>query len=376
MAAEIQAIVMPKWGLAMEEGVVTAWHVAEGATISKGQEIADIETSKIANVFESPVSGTLRKLVAQPGETLPVGALLAVVADKGTSDGDLDAYIAKFAEALKEVLAAKASEKKPEPETVEIVGGRRIRYLRLESGEGVPIVLIHGYGGDLNNWLFNQEALAETHTVYAIDLPGHGGSSKDVGAGDLASLTAAAAAWMDTLGVGRGHLVGHSMGGAVALQLASTLPGKVASVTGICPAGLGPDIAMDYINGFIEASRGKKLEPVLQMLVANPALVTRDMIEDVLKFKRIDGVDAALKKMRDALFPGGRQAVVLRDGLAKLPQPVQVIVGAKDRVLPSAAHAKGLPGNVKVHVFENAGHMPHMEVASDVNRLIMEIAGG
>ena len=375
MAADIQPIVMPKWGLAMEEGVVTAWHVAEGATIAKGQEIADIETSKIANVFESPVSGTLRKLVAQPGQTLPVGALLAVVADKGTSDSDLDDFIAKAAEALKEALAARASEKKPEPETVEIVGGRKIRYLKLGSGEGVPIVLIHGYGGDLNNWLFNQETLAETHTVYAIDLPGHGGSSKDVGAGDLASLTAAAAAWMDALGIARAHLVGHSMGGAVALQLAATLPTKVASVTGICPAGLGPEVAMDYINGFIEASRGKKLEPVLQMLVANPALVTRDMIEDVLKFKRIDGVDAALKKMRDALFPGGRQAVVLRVSLAKLSQSVQVIVGAKDRVLPSAAHAKGLPGNVKVHVFDNAGHMPHMEVSSDVNRLIAEIVG-
>ncbi len=375
MAADIQPIVMPKWGLAMEEGVVTAWHVGEGATISKGQEIADIETSKIANVFESPVTGTIRKLVAQPGETLPVGALLAVVADKGTSDSDLDAFVAKFAEALKEALAAKATEKKPEPETVEIAGGRKIRYLKLGSGEGASVVFIHGYGGDLNNWLFNQEALAEHRTVYTLDLPGHGGSSKDVGAGDLASMTAALAAWMEALGIARAHLVGHSMGGAVALQLASTQPGKVASVTGICPAGLGPDVAMDYINGFIDASRGKKLEPILQMLVANPALVTRDMIEDVLKFKRIDGVDVALKKMRDALFPGGRQAVVLRDGLAKLSQPVQVIVGAKDRVLPSAAHAKGLPANVKVHVFENAGHMPHMEASSDVNRLIAEIVG-
>jgi len=374
MAGEIQPIVMPKWGLAMEEGVVTAWNVAEGATIAKGQEIADIETSKIANVFESPVSGTLRRLVAQTGETLPVGALLAVVADKSASDADLDAFIAKFNESFKEALAAKASEKKPEPETVEIVGGRKIRYLKLGSADGPPIVFVHGFGGDLNNWLFNQEALAERHATHAIDLPGHGGSSKDVGAGDLASMTAALAAWLDALKIARAHLVGHSLGGAVSLQLAATKPDMAASATLICPAGLGPDIAMDFINGFIEASRGKKLEPVLQMLVANPPLVTRDMIEDVLKFKRIDGVDAALKKMRDALFPGGRQAGSLRDSLAKLKAPAQVIVGAKDRIIP-ASHAQGLPGNVKVHVIENAGHMPHMEAASEVNRLIDEIAG-
>ncbi|HUL10102.1 MAG TPA: acetoin dehydrogenase dihydrolipoyllysine-residue acetyltransferase subunit [Candidatus Acidoferrum sp.] len=374
MAGEIQPIVMPKWGLAMEEGVVTAWTIAEGATITKGQEIADIETSKIANVFESPVAGTVRRIVAQTGETLPVGALLAVVADKATSDAELDAYVAKFNEALKAALAAKASEKKPEPETVEILGGRKIRYMKLGSADGPPIVFVHGFGGDLNNWLFNQEALAEHHTTYALDLPGHGGSSKDVGAGDLASMTAALAAWLDALKIARAHLVGHSMGGAVSLQLAATKPDLVASATLICPAGLGPDIAMEYINGFIEASRGKKLEPVLQMLVANPALVTRDMIEDVLKFKRIDGVDAALKKMRDALYPGGRQADALRGSLGKLKAPVQVIVGAKDRVIP-AAHAQGLPGSVKLHVLENAGHMPHMEAASEVNRLIDELAG-
>ena len=374
MAGEIQPIVMPKWGLAMEEGVVTAWTIAEGATITKGQEIADIETSKIANVFESPVAGTVRRIVAQTGETLPVGALLAVVADKATSDAELDAYVAKFNEALKAALAAKASEKKPEPKTVEILGGRKIRYMKLGSADGPPIVFVHGFGGDLNNWLFNQEALAEHHTTYALDLPGHGGSSKDVGAGDLASMTAALAAWLDALKIARAHLVGHSMGGAVSLQLAATKPDLVASATLICPAGLGPEIAMEYINGFIEASRGKKLEPVLQMLVANPALVTRDMIEDVLKFKRIDGVDAALKKMRDALYPGGRQADALRGSLGKLKAPVQVIVGAKDRVIP-AAHAQGLPGSVKLHVLENAGHMPHMEAASEVNRLIDELAG-
>ena len=373
MAGEIHSIVMPKWGLAMEEGTVTAWQIAEGATIAKGQEIADIETSKIANVFESPVSGKVRRLVAPTGEALPVGALLAVVADDKVGDGEIDAYVTKFNEALKEQLAARASEKKPEPEMVEAAGGGRIRYLKLGGGEGAPVLFIHGFGGDLNNWLFNQEVLAESHTTYAIDLPGHGGSGKDVGAGDLGAMTAAVAGWMAAMKIDRAHLVGHSLGGAIALQLAATQPDKVASATLICPAGLGPDVSMEYINGFIETSRGKKLEPILQMLVANPALVTRDMIEDVLKFKRIDGVDAALKKMRDAIFPGGKQGAILRDAFGKVKAPIQIISGSQDRIVP-AKHAEGLPGNVKVHSFANAGHMPHMEAASDVNRLIAEIA--
>ena len=61
--------------------MVAAWPVEEGDTIAKGQEIMDIETTKIANVFESPVAGMLRRRLVDDGETVPVGALLGVVAD-------------------------------------------------------------------------------------------------------------------------------------------------------------------------------------------------------------------------------------------------------------------------------------------------------
>ena len=84
--AEIQTIVMPKWGLAMQEGMLAAWHVAEGQEVTKGQEIADIETSKIANAFESPVVRPGAARLVGEGETVPVGALLAVVADASISD--------------------------------------------------------------------------------------------------------------------------------------------------------------------------------------------------------------------------------------------------------------------------------------------------
>ena len=84
---------MPKWGLAMQEGMLAAWHVEEGQEVAKGQEIADIETSKIANAFESPVGGRLRRRLVGAGETVPVGALLAVVADPSVPDAELDAFV-------------------------------------------------------------------------------------------------------------------------------------------------------------------------------------------------------------------------------------------------------------------------------------------
>ena len=368
--AEILTIVMPKWGLAMQEGMLAAWHVAEGQEVTKGQEIADIETSKIANAFESPVGGTLRRRLVDVGDTVPVGALLAVVADAAVADAAIEAFVsdfqAHFDAGETEVAAG------PEPAFAE-AGGKRIRYLRQGEGEGPPVLFIHGYGGDLNNWLFNQPALAERHTTYALDLPGHGGSTKEVGEGDVATMAQAVLDLMAAEGIGRAHLVGHSMGGAVALSLALDAPDKVASATLVCPAGLGAEIGMAYIDGFIAASRGKKLEPVLQMLVANPDLVTREMIEDILKYKRLDGVDAALKQMRAGMFPGGRQGLVLRERLAAgTSVPIQVIWGRQDQVVPPA-HGEGLPAAVKVSLLEGAGHLAHMEKAHEVNALIEEL---
>ena len=66
---------------------------------------------------------------------------------------------------------------------------------------------------------------------------------------------------------------------------------------------------MAYIDGFMQAKRRKQLQPVLEMLVADPAMVSREMIEDVLKFKRLDGVEAALNRIVDDTFAGGRQAL-------------------------------------------------------------------
>ena len=98
MTDAIKPIVMPKWGLAMQEGMVAKWLVEEGAEIRSGDEILDIETSKIANVYESPVAGPLRRRLVGEGDTVPVGALLGVVADSSVADAELDAFIARFQE--------------------------------------------------------------------------------------------------------------------------------------------------------------------------------------------------------------------------------------------------------------------------------------
>jgi pyruvate dehydrogenase E2 component (dihydrolipoamide acetyltransferase) len=375
MSDAIRPIVMPKWGLAMQEGMVAKWLVEAGAEIKTGDEILDIETSKIANVFESPVAGPLRRIVVGEGETVPVGALLGVVADASVPDADLDAFVAKFQEEFA-AHAAETGAAAPEPQTID-AGGRRIRYLALGEGEGVPIVLIHGFGGDLNNWQFNQEALAAGRPTYAIDLPGHGGSSKELGPGrvHVGALAGAVLDFMDAKGIAKAHLVGHSLGGAIALDLALNHRDRVASVTVICSAALGPEIDMVYIDGFMAAKRRKQLQPVLEMLVADPAMVSHEMIEDVLKFKRLDGVETALNRIIEGTFAGGRQALQLTGRLGELTMPVQVIWGRQDRIIP-VSHSEDLPSRVQVRVFDDAGHMVHMEKAAEVNQLIERFVGG
>ncbi|MFE5706636.1 2-oxo acid dehydrogenase subunit E2 [Rhodococcus koreensis] len=91
--SDIKLIEVPKWGLSMDEGTVTAWLIDEGTPFAKGDLICEIETSKITNELEAPFDGALRRIVAKPGATLPVGAVLAVSADAAVSDADIEEFL-------------------------------------------------------------------------------------------------------------------------------------------------------------------------------------------------------------------------------------------------------------------------------------------
>ena len=86
------------------------------------------------------------------------------------------------------------------------------------------VLFIHGFGGDLDNWLFNLDALAEKPPVIALDLPGHGQSTATLPGTTIKALAAFVARFMEAIDVPQAHLVGHSMGGAVAAQLALDAP--------------------------------------------------------------------------------------------------------------------------------------------------------
>ena len=368
----IQNIVMPKWGLAMQEGMVAAWSVSVGDEISKGQEICDIETSKIANVFESPIEGTLRKIVSDDGVTVPVGYLIAVLADASVSDSDIDAHVKAFEESF---VVEDSGDVAPEPQTVDTEVGR-IRYLATGSGDETPVIFIHGFGGDYLSWMLVQADISEDRRSYAIDLPGHGGSTKHVGHGNIGSLTNAVCTFMAAMEIDKAHLVGHSMGGAVCLDMARNHPEKMASGTLIAPGGLGPEINMDYIDGFIREKRAKKLRPFLEMLVHDPALISAEMVEEVIKLKRLDGAIDALNTIATACFEGGRQNLEMAERTLRMSVPLRVVWGRDDAILP-VTHSEGLPENIEVILLDDTGHLPQLERPAEVQAAIRaSIMGG
>jgi pyruvate dehydrogenase E2 component (dihydrolipoamide acetyltransferase) len=356
----IEKLGMPKWGLSMTEGRILDWLVDEGAEIAVGDEVAEVETEKINGVVEAPVAGVLRRRVAASNDVIPVGGLLGVIADASVSDAEIDAFVAEFEASF--VPGEADEDAAPHPERA-----GDLRYL-LQGEGGEPLVLLHGFGGDLNNWLFNAPALAGERAVYALDLPGHGGSVKEA-----RDLVAALHEFLDSQGLEKVHLAGHSMGGLVAGQFAAAEPDRVLSLTLIAPAGLGAEIDASYIDGFVAATGRKDLKPVLQRLFADPSLVNRSMVDDVLKYKRLDGVQGALEALRDRLFADGRQALAL--DLDAYSGPILVGWGSEDAIIP-AAHADHAPARADVHVLDGIGHSPHMEAAGEVNRLLEGFLAG
>lgn len=374
-AGSITPVVMPKWGLSMAEGTVVSWLVEEGAQITVGLPILDVETDKISNAVEAPDPGLLRRKLAVPGEVLPVKALLGVLAPPEVSDAEIDAYVAAYVVPA----ASEGDEAEAGPAYLwAVVDGIRVRYARRgdEAPGKTPVLFIHGFGGDLDNWLFNLDAIASAAQVIALDLPGHGQSDARLpGRATLSDLAGFVLHFLDVIGVDRVHIVGHSMGGAIAAQMALVAPRRVASLVLIASTGLGAEINAGYTEGFVAAATRRELKPVIEQLFADPTLVGRQMLDDLLKYKRLDGVSQALTELCAMLFGGGVQAELPVPQLAGSGVPITLLWGSEDRIVP-AAHAANAPAGATVHVMSGAGHMVIMEKAGEVNaQIVAQVQG-
>lgn len=230
---------------------------------------------------------------------------------------------------------------------------------RSKGGSGVPVLLIHGFGADSTGWQPLERALGPDRPIWRLDLPCHGKSpSRRIDS--FKTLARAVVDAIDGLDLPRFHLAGHSLGGALALALADIRPRRVASMTLIAPAGLGPEVDRDALQGIARASRVESLMPWLKRLTATPDGISDDFARAAMRARTDPEMRAAQIDMAEALFPDGVQAFDLTAALGRVEAPTRILWGRQDRIVPWR-QALQAPGRVALHLFGGLGHIPHVE---------------
>lgn len=236
------------------------------------------------------------------------------------------------------------------------------------SGHGKgseTLVLLHGFGACHRVWDGVVDALADRADILAYDLPGHGAS---LDAPDAASPRKAAEAIAADLGARRRariHLVGHSMGGAVALLTALAMPEHIVSLTLLAPGGIGPEIAAALLRRYALADDAAELGTCLAAMSGPDAKAPAATIEALLAMRRMPGQIDKLGEIAAAITRDGRQGAIPADLLASLRMPAQVLWGTDDPVLP-VSQADRLPAGFAVRRLRRAGHMLIEETPDDV----------
>lgn len=358
MDESITPILLPKWGIDMSEGRIVRWLAAEGETVEAGGEIVEVESEKTTAAIEAGQRSLLRRRIAQEGDVVPVGGLLGVLAPASVADAAIDEFVNRFHATPRAV-----ARRDPDHETIDVLG-HSLRYLSIGDA-GPPVLLVHGFGGDLRGWGPVQLALSRRFRTVSMDLPAHGGSSRTITTAGTEHFVEVIAQVVRALGLDPAHLVGHSWGAELALAAADRHPESVASLTLIGSAGPLTPAAMNYLTAFIEANRRADVRKVLQQLFFDPNRVTRDMVEETLRYKRVEVTDDALRK----IAAGACATRDARDRALAAAVPTQIIAGREDRICPLGEEFSPHDG-VGLHLLDGVGHMPHMEASARVAALI------
>lgn len=415
MAVEI---VMPRVDMDMSSGKMGRWHAVEGAHVVKGEALFEIETDKAAMEVDAPGSGMLRFVAASEGDVLPVGACIGWIVAEGESfvppvvkaaappqsaaaetspfhAADSDRTPGDEAPPGGRVRATPAARRLARERGLPVAlakgsgpGGRiqrrdveglivsaraaGVNREWLQRGESAPIVFLHGFGADLNGWRPVHRLLPKTLPALAIDLPGHGLSPLGEGASFETLVEAARRALVEE-GLAEAHLIGHSVGGAVAAALTRAQGVRALSLLLIAPAGLGEDTNHAFFDGFLQADTEESLTPWLHLLVNDPAALGSALARTTLRQRREQPLVAAQRRLANHMFDRGRAGFSVRQYLADLSIPVKIVIGLDDHIVPPR-HAEGLNGLIAIHRFANVGHMPHLEARREVARLIEELA--
>jgi pimeloyl-ACP methyl ester carboxylesterase len=252
--------------------------------------------------------------------------------------------------------------------------GREVSFV--EAGSGPLLLLVHGMAGSCESWSPVIEPLARTHTVIAVDLPGHGNSQPGGGDYSLGSLAAGLRDLLFALGHEHATFVGHSLGGGIAMQFAYQFPDATERLVLVASGGLGPEVspvlraaALPGADLFISAT-ARPAQVVGSVLARGLAGLGLRPNADVAEVAR--GYASLADGARRAAFLATLRAVVGTDGqrvdaadrlyLAE-GLPVLIVWGERDPIIPvehgHRAH-RTIAGS-DLEIFDGVGHMPQLE---------------
>jgi pimeloyl-ACP methyl ester carboxylesterase len=261
--------------------------------------------------------------------------------------------------------------------------GMRLSCYKL--GRGDTILLLHGLGGTKISWLPLIPALAAEHRLVAPDFPGHGESEKPRGVDFSPRYYARVVrTMMDAMGIERATILGNSMGGRVALELALRSPRRVRALGLLDPAV--PGLRWRYVAGFTRIvptefggvslpMRRRWAEVAVRRLFADPGRLPREALESAAnEFLRIYADPSA----RMAFFASLRQIVTERPGpffaaMRRVRQPTLVLFGDQDRLVPprlGSELASHLP-DAELHFLHGVGHVPQFEATEQTLDLLL-----
>jgi 2-hydroxymuconate-semialdehyde hydrolase len=267
------------------------------------------------------------------------------------------------------------------------VRGARIRFRDTGDPADPPVVLLHGIGRSLEDWAPQHDRLSDAYRVISLDLAGFGLSDPLPGLVSLGSFATGVREALDALGEPRpAHLMGNSLGGAVAMRLLAEHPDRVGTLTLVNSAGFGREVAMTLrilaVPGLgrpllsrIDARASRRVE---RSLFFDRAFVTDDRVSHGVRVAAQPHHARVFLETARALgtFRGVRRRwrADLLARVAEHPRPTLILWGDRDLILPSthlAAARTALP-HAQSHVFPDTGHMPQIERADRFAALVRQ----
>lgn len=248
------------------------------------------------------------------------------------------------------------------------VGKLDIHYFT--GGQGDPLVVIHGGGGGAEGWLQSAAELSRHYRVYVPDLPGFGDSQPMDGNYGISEFVEFLEGFIHSLGLKRFHLVGHSIGGGIALHYALNFPHKIGKLVLVSSMCLGKEIAL-WVR-ILSSSTFFRSLGVAAVAVLKAIKWLVNLVYAPLKF--VNPLPRAKVNLGSSMATLQKQTTVLVNQLSKLMIPTLLVWGANDSIIPvSQAYAAArLIPDCQLKVFEDCGHSVYRQKVKEFSHLLTD----